>query len=99
MSATATAEKKERDEELAASRQAALEAYEKLLDARTHFRRAAEAAGMDLRDEALHQLERGQQKADEVSAQASRYVQEKPLSSLGLAFLAGYILAQIFGRR
>ena len=90
---------KDRNEELGASKQAAMEAYEKLLDARMHFRRAAEAAGMDLRDEALQQIERGQQKAGEVSEQASRYVQEKPLPALGLAFLAGYILAQIFGRK
>lgn len=98
MPATQSAER-DRDAELAASKAAAIEAYEKLLEARQHFRKAAEAAGMDLKEDAMEQLARGRQKADEVSAEAARYVREKPLASLGIAFLAGYILAQIFGRR
>lgn len=90
---------KDREAELAASKAAAMEAYEKLLDARLHFRQAAEAAGMDLKEEALEQMQHGREKAEEISAEATRYVRDKPLASLGLAFLAGYILAQVFGRR
>jgi ElaB/YqjD/DUF883 family membrane-anchored ribosome-binding protein len=70
-----------------------------LLEARQHFRKAAEAAGMDLKEDAMEQLARGREKANELSAEAGRYVREKPLATLGFAFLAGYILAQIFGRR
>lgn len=90
---------KDRDAELSASKAAALEAYEKLLEARQHFRKAAESAGMDLKEDAMEELARGREKANELSAEAGRYVREKPLASLGIAFLAGYILAQIFGRR
>ncbi|MBN7796536.1 hypothetical protein [Parahaliea mediterranea] len=90
---------KDREAELAASKAAAMEAYEKLLDARLHFRQAAAAAGMDLKEEALEQIQHGREKAEELGAEATRYVRDKPLASLGLAFLAGYILAQVFGRR
>lgn len=90
---------KDREAELAASKAAAMEAYEKLLDARLHFRQAAEAAGMDLKQDALEHMRHGREKAEELGAEASRYMRERPLASMGLAFLAGYILAQVFSRR
>lgn len=90
---------KNRSAEMAASKEAAMEAYEKLLEAREHFRHAAEAAGMDMRQDAMDQLMRGRHKAEELSAEAGQYVRDKPLASLGIAVLAGYILAQVFGRR
>lgn len=99
MSTAKETERKDREVELGASKEAAMAAYEKLLDARQHFRKAAEAAGMDMRDEAVQQLERGRDKASELGDEAGRYVRDKPMASLGMAFLAGYILAQIFGRR
>ncbi|MFV0276329.1 MAG: hypothetical protein ACK5HY_03980 [Parahaliea sp.] len=99
MSAATDAQGKKRKDELAASKEAALAAYEKLLEARQHFRQAAEAAGMDLKDEAMQQLEYGKARATELADEATRYTREKPLASLGIAFLAGYILAVVFGRR
>jgi ElaB/YqjD/DUF883 family membrane-anchored ribosome-binding protein len=99
MSAAGTQERKEREAELAASKEAAIEAYERLLEARHHFRQAAEAAGMEAKQEAFEQFARGREKAEALGSEATRYVRDKPLASLGLAFLAGYILAQIFGRR
>ncbi len=99
MVAASKSDKPSREEELAASKEAALAAYEKLLEARQHFRQAAEAAGLDMKDEALQQLERGRDKADERGEQASHFVREKPLATLGFAFLAGYIFALILGRR
>lgn len=92
-------ERKDRQAELDASKEAAMAAYEKLLEARQHFRQAAEAAGMDMRDEAMQQLERGRHKADELGDEVGRYVRDKPLASLGIAFVAGYIMAQLLGRR
>lgn len=99
MSAASKSQSPDRDAELAASKAAALEAYEKLQEARSHFRQAAEAAGMDLKDDAMEHILRGRDKAEEFSAEAGRYVREKPLASLGVAFLVGYVIAQMFGRR
>jgi len=96
---TSTSGEKNRDTEMAASKESAMAAYEKLLEAREHFTKAAQAAGMDLKHDAIEQLEKGRVKADELSNEAGRYVREKPLASLGIAALAGYLLAQIFGRR
>jgi hypothetical protein len=41
-----------REDELAASKEAVLSAYDKLLEAKEHFKLAAEAAGVDIKDEA-----------------------------------------------
>jgi ElaB/YqjD/DUF883 family membrane-anchored ribosome-binding protein len=99
MAAETTSASRGKNAEIAASKEAAMEAYEKLLEARQHFRRAAEAAGLDARDEAMEQFARGREKAEAIGAEAGAYVRQRPLASLGLAFLAGYILAQVFGRR
>ncbi len=99
MAETSGSDNKGRTAEMAASKEAALEAYEKLLEAQQHFRHAAEAAGMDLKQDAVEQLHRGRDKADELGQEASRYVQDKPLASLGIAFVFGYILSQLFSRR
>lgn len=85
--------------ELTASKESALKAYEKLLEAKDHFRKAAEAAGVDMKHDAMDQLAKGREKASELSHQANDYMKEKPLATLGIAFAAGFVLAQIFSRR
>ncbi len=99
MGGSSDSEQMGREAEMAASKAAAMEAYEKLLEARQHFARAAEAAGMDMKQDATEHLQRGRDRAEELGNEASAYVRDKPLASLGIAFLAGYVLAQIFGRR
>lgn len=88
-----------REEELAASKKAALSAYDKLLEAKEHFKLAAEAAGVDLKDEATEQLLKGRAKAEDLGEQASVYIREKPLTTIGIAFITGYILSQLFSRK
>lgn len=88
-----------REEELAASKAAVLSAYDKLLEAKEHFKLAAEAAGVDLKDEATQQLLKGRAKTEELGEQASIFIREKPLATLGIAFIAGYILSQLFSRK
>lgn len=85
--------------ELAASKESAVKAYEKLLEAKDHFRKAAESAGLDMKQDALEQLSKGREKASELSHQANDYMKEKPLATLGIAFAAGFVLAQMFSRR
>lgn len=91
--------KKDNNDELAASKEAAMDALDKLLEARDHFRHAAESAGLDLKDEAIQQLEMGKAKVNELSAEASTYMVNKPLQTLGLAFLGGFIVAQFMSRK
>lgn len=90
---------KRKNEEFAASKEAALEAYDKLQEARLHFQQAAQAAGMDLKGDAIEQIHKGRDKVDELGAEASAFVRDKPLATLGIAFLVGYVLAQVTSRR
>ncbi len=92
-----TAEKKH--EELVASKESVMEAYDKLMAATSHFRKAAEAAGIDLKEDAVAQLTKGREKAGELSRQVDGYMKEKPLATLSIAFVFGYILAHIFSRK
>ncbi len=91
----AGAQKSATDTELDASRKAAMDALDKLLEAKSHFRSAAEAAGLDLKDEAIDRLTEGRVKAEELGARASDYVYEKPLTSLAIAFAGGFVLSQL----
>ncbi|WP_019528684.1 hypothetical protein [Dasania marina] len=90
---------KAREEEMAASKEAVLSAYDKLLEAKEHFKLAAEAAGVDIKDEATEQLLKGRAKTEELGEQAAVFIREKPLATLGVAFIAGYILSQVFSRK
>lgn len=94
----ATNRKSEANDELNASKKAAMEALDSLIEARSHFREAAEAAGLDLRDEAVRRLEQGKVKAGQWEDEASDYIHEKPLQTLGLAFLGGFILSKLLSR-
>ena len=87
-----------KNDELDASKKAAMEALDNLIEARGHFRQAAEAAGLDLRDEALQRLEQGKAKAGEWEEEVSEYLHEKPLQTLGLAVLGGFVLAKLLSR-
>lgn len=90
---------KEREAELSASKEAVMDAYDKLQEAKAHFRLAAEAAGIELKEEATDQLRQGRKKVEELGEHASDYMREKPLATLSFAFIAGFILAHIFSRK
>ncbi|HLS99283.1 MAG: hypothetical protein WDA10_02915 [Porticoccaceae bacterium] len=97
--AASNSDKSPREQEVDAGKEAVLAAYNNLLEATEHFKQAARAAGLDLRQEAGEQLVKGRDKAVAVGQEASDYVHQKPLQALGLAFVAGLLLAQVFGRR
>lgn len=96
-------EKTDKAEELDATREAARAALENLLQAKEHFKKAAEAAGLDAKHEAQEKLHRGRDKAEQVGDQLSdaiiSCVSDKPLTTLGVAFLGGFLIAQLMGRR
>jgi len=84
--------------EMDAGKEAVLAAYSDLMEAQAHFRKAAEAAGMDLKNDAVDQLLKGRDKADALGRDVQRYVHEKPATSLGLAFLAGMLISRLLSR-
>lgn len=85
--------------ELEAAREEALAAYQNLLEAGEHFKLAARAAGMSIKEEASGQWQKGQDKATSVGQQTTDYVHERPFAALGIAFVAGFLISQVLGRR
>ncbi len=90
---------KTKADELAASKDAMLSAFDKLLEAKEHFKLAAEAAGVDIKDEATEQLLKGRDKTEALGEQASGFIREKPLATLGIAFITGFVISQLFTRK
>ncbi|SFG60664.1 hypothetical protein [Neptunomonas qingdaonensis] len=90
---------KTKADELAASKEAVLSAFDKLLEAKEHFKLAAEAAGVDIKDEATEQLLKGRDKTEALGEQASGFIREKPLATLGIAFITGFVISQLFTRK
>lgn len=90
---------KTRDKELAASKEAVLSAYDNLLEAKEHFRLAAESAGVDLKHGAAEQLLKGRAKTEALGEQTAVFIREKPLATLGIAFASGFIISHLFSRK
>jgi ElaB/YqjD/DUF883 family membrane-anchored ribosome-binding protein len=88
-----------REQEVDAGKESVLAAYNNLLEATEHFKHAAKAAGLDLKTEAADQMLKGRKKADALGQQASDYVHEKPLASLGIAFFTGFLFAQLLNKK
>ena len=86
-------------EEINSGKEAAAAAYDKLLEAKEHFRHAAEAAGMDWKHDAEVQFEKGKTKATELWDSANSYLHDKPLATLGIAFAAGFLVAQLTSKK
>jgi ElaB/YqjD/DUF883 family membrane-anchored ribosome-binding protein len=82
-----------------AGKEAVMAAYSNLMEAKDHFKRAAEAAGLDLKHEASDHYSKGKAKASELSSQATGYIHEKPLASLGIAFAAGFLISQLYSKK
>jgi len=98
-SSTADHQTHQADAEFEASKAAALEAFDKLLEARNHFKNAATAAGIDLKHEAIEQLMASKSKALDFGEELSELAKTKPGTTVAIAFLGGFVLAQLLGRR
>lgn|SRR5690554_2780184 len=81
------------------AKNAAMEAYANLLEAKRKFLHAARSAGLDLKDNANEQLEeavgRVQERGTEIYERTEDYVRENPLASAGIAFAAGFIMSRL----
>ena len=89
----------DKQKELDAGRESVISAYNDMLEAQGHFRQAAEAAGIDMKHDAMEQLLKGRDKADAVGEEVQRYMHDKPVATLGLAFFAGLFVSQLLSRK
>lgn len=88
-----------KQQELDSGKEAVQAAYKNMMEAQEHFRHAAEAAGVDLKHDAVAHLRKGKDKADALGHDVERFVNEKPLATLGLAFVTGLLAAQLLSRK
>tara|TARA_R110002073_G_scaffold43666_2_gene121768 strand:+ start:95 stop:406 length:312 start_codon:yes stop_codon:yes gene_type:complete len=84
--------------DLKAGKDAVTEAYEKLMEAKAHFRHAAEAAGLDLKDEAMEKVKKGREDIEALGSQVASSTRENPLAAIGIAFLVGFIFSKLLSR-
>lgn len=96
-SSSTSADKKSQEFESAKS--AAAEAYEKLMEAKAHFTKATAAAGVELNHEAMEKLHKGEASLEAVGSQLADSVKKNPLTTVGLAFAVGILLAKITSHR
>ncbi len=92
-------EHSDRRDEIDSGKEAAMDAYKKLLEAKEHFKKAAESAGFDWKGEAEAKLEKGKTKAAELCHDANTYLHDKPMATLGIAFAAGFLISQLMSRK
>lgn len=86
-------------QEIDSGKEAVAAAYSKLMEAKEHFKHAAESAGMDWKNDAEGQLARGKSKASELCDHANSYLHDKPLATLGIAFAAGFLVSQLMSKK
>lgn len=95
---TAQGGKQQRGEEMDAARESVSAALENLVEARNHFRQAVQAAGLDIAEEAESRVDAGRQQLGKLDDRLQRAVQDEPVKSLGIAVLAGFVLARLVSR-
>jgi len=95
----ATKKSEVKDNTMSTSKDEVSIAFEKLLEAKEHFKLATEAAGVEIKDEATDKLIKGQTSAEELSKQATDFAREKPMLTLGIAFATGFAVSKLFSRK
>lgn len=93
------ANQNEKKAEVESGKEAVAAAYSKLMEAKEHFKHAAEAAGMDWKHDAEAKFATGKGKAEELCDHANSYLHDKPLATLGIAFAAGFLVAQLTSKK
>ncbi len=85
----------ESGKELDAGKEAVMSAYSKLLEAKNHFLHAVEVSGVDLKSGANGQFTKGKAMAQQYSNQATSFIHERPMASLGIAFATGFVVSKL----
>lgn len=97
-----TAGAKDVQDEFETAKQAMLDAYANFLEAKKHLKKAALAAGVELKESASDHLDdaisTARHKKREVYEGTSEYVKENPITSASIAFLGGVIFSRMFGK-
>lgn len=88
-----------KSQEFDSAKLAAVEAYEKLMEAKAHFTKATAAAGVELNDEAIERLHKGEETLEAVGSQLTASVKRNPLTTVGIAFAVGILLAKVTSHR
>ncbi|MEZ5567058.1 MAG: DUF883 C-terminal domain-containing protein [Halioglobus sp.] len=89
----------DREDEVRAGKDAVGEAYERLMEAKAHFQKAAESAGSDLTADAMLRADRGVAKLEEAKESLASNVRENPVRALGIAVVTGFLLSALFSRK
>lgn len=81
------------------AKQAALEAYENLIEAKNKFYGAARSAGLDVREGAKEEFHSAMNAANEKTTEfvdrSESYIRERPFTSAGIAFATGFVLSKL----
>src|SRR5690554_8048193 len=89
----------DRREEVESGKEAVAAAYSKLMEAKEHFRHAAEAAGLDWKHDAEAQLTKRKSNATELCYYAIGYLHDKPAGPLGSGLGISVVVAQLTYRK
>ncbi|MEH6389752.1 MULTISPECIES: hypothetical protein [Pseudomonas] len=94
-----TVNSEESSKEIDSGKDAVMAAFDKLMEAKSHFLHAAETSGLDLKHGASDQFMKGREQAQaqiqQYTGQATSFIREKPLTSLGIAFAAGFVVSKL----
>jgi lipid A disaccharide synthetase len=85
-----------RESEIDSGKEALLEAYQKMIEARNHFKHAAESAGLDLKNESIEKLLAGKEKVENLNDKVVDLMNRKPLATMGVAFVVGWLFSRSF---
>ena len=94
-----TGDKALRTEELEAGKDAVAQAYKQLMEAKAHFSKAAESAGIEFKDDALEKLHKGEKSIEALGSQVAISAKNNPLATLGVAVAVGFLLSKVITRR
>jgi len=82
-----------------ANREAMSDSYRELVAAKDQFRKTAEAAGVEAKEEVIEQWLKGKRKATKAGSQAQQYFEDRPGATLIVVFGLGFLVSRLFSRR
>ena len=89
-------------ENYAEAKQAAMDAYADLIDAKRKFAQAARSAGVEAKESTYEHLEeaaaRAQAKKDQLHELSEEYMHKNPLAVAGILFATGFIVSRIMSK-
>ncbi len=78
-----------------ATRDSVQEAVSNLKQAGNNIRQAARTAGADIQHTAQEKYTRGRESAESAALRAEERIKERPLTAIGVAFAAGWLVSRL----